>query len=161
MPRLRVPLETLFAAAAAVWAAALPLAAWVAARAHLSIAAYGASALVYTIGRLVCHQRPERSFHLSGVAMPVCARCLGIYCAAAVAALALAFYPRVDARPGRRPLRAARSVLIASTLPTLATLAVEWATGVTPANWVRALAGMPIGAAVAWIVVSARAPEVN
>ena len=34
---------------------------------------------VYQAGSLVCHQRPERSFHLAGVQLPVCARCFGLY----------------------------------------------------------------------------------
>jgi uncharacterized membrane protein len=29
----------------------------------------------------LCHQQPERSFHLSGVPMAVCSRCFGIYTA--------------------------------------------------------------------------------
>jgi hypothetical protein len=29
----------------------------------------------------------------------------------------------------------------------------EWITGVTPANWIRALAGIPFGAVIVWVVV--------
>ena len=36
----------------------------------------------YQAGSLVCHQRPERSFHLAGVQLPVCARCFGCTCPA-------------------------------------------------------------------------------
>ncbi len=36
---------------------------------------------------LVCHQRPERSFFISGVPVAVCARCLGMYVGAAVGLL--------------------------------------------------------------------------
>jgi hypothetical protein len=42
--------------------------------------------------------------------------------------------------------------LILALLPTAATLVFEWTTGVTPANWIRALAGFPLGIAVAWAV---------
>lgn len=35
----------------------------------------------------ICHQIPERSFHLAGAAIPVCARCLGLYCGFAAGAL--------------------------------------------------------------------------
>ena len=38
--------------------------------------------------RLVCHQRPERSFFLFGGSVAVCARCLGIYLGAAMGLLA-------------------------------------------------------------------------
>jgi hypothetical protein len=33
----------------------------------------------------------------------------------------------------------------------------EWTTGVTPPNTIRFLAGAPIGAAIAWLVVPALA----
>jgi uncharacterized membrane protein len=73
---------------------------------------------------------------------PVCARCTGIYLGAAVSAIALL---RVRVRESNP-----RAVLIAAVLPTAATLVFEWTTGVTPPHWVRALAGVPLGAAVAW-----------
>ena len=38
-----------------------------------------AGAVVYGVGSFICHQLPERSFHLAGFQLPVCARCLGIY----------------------------------------------------------------------------------
>ena len=34
----------------------------------------------------------------------------------------------------------------------LLSLAFEWTTGIMPANVIRALAGAPMGAAVAWII---------
>ena len=43
--------------------------------------------LLYAIGSVICHQRPERSFHLDAVQLPVCARCLGIYVGAAAGTL--------------------------------------------------------------------------
>jgi len=42
--------------------------------------------------------------------------------------------------------------LFIALIPTAATLIFEWTTGVTPGNWVRALTGVPLGAAVAWAV---------
>jgi uncharacterized membrane protein len=157
------PLPTLDAvalAAAAGWAAALPAAAWVATRPHLGGAAYAAAAVIYTIGRFVCHQRPERSFHLWGAPLPVCARCAGIYAGAALGALIFAVRGALSAR-GSWDAGRLRRVLIASAVPTLATVLVEWTTGAVPANWIRAAAGAPMGAAIAWVVVSARAPGVN
>ena len=47
-----------------------------------------AAAAVYAAGSLVCHQRPERSFHLAGAQLPVCARCLGLYVGGFVGAIA-------------------------------------------------------------------------
>ena len=46
----------------------------------------------------------------------------------------------------------ARRLLLAALAPTAITLAYEWTTGITPANWIRALAGAPLGAAVAWLI---------
>jgi len=46
-------------------------------------------------------------------------------------------------------------------LPTLATLAYEWSTNTTPSNVVRAIAGFPLGAAVAWVILSAVDDQVN
>ena len=45
---------------------------------HLSPAL---AAAVYAVGALICHQRPERSFHWDGAQLAVCARCTGIYSA--------------------------------------------------------------------------------
>jgi hypothetical protein len=46
-------------------------------------------------------------------------------------------------------------LLIVSIVPAAATLVYEWTTGDMPANWIRALSGLPIGVVVAWIVQSA------
>ena len=43
-------------------------------------------------------------------------------------------------------------MLLVAFVPTAVTLAFEWSTGVMPANWIRALAGLPLGAAVAWAI---------
>ena len=52
-------------------------------------------------------------------------------------------------------------LLIAAALPTLITLAYEWASGHMPANPIRAAAGVPIGVVVAWLVVAAADNRVN
>ena len=93
--------------------------------------------------------------------MPVCARCFGIYAGAALAAIALPFVARLKPSRVRSPvreggtLRSARMLLIVSIVPAAATLVYEWTTGDMPANWIRALSGLPIGVVVAWIVQSA------
>ena len=149
-----------FIAVAVGWFALIPLATFLAGRASpKSAVGYAVAAATYATGSLVCHQRPERSFHLFGVQMPVCARCLGIYAGAAAAAALLWL------RSGRpsEALRArsgipwpgfgfARYALVVAALPIALTLAYEWTTGATPANWIRAASGLSLGAAVAWIV---------
>ncbi len=42
---------------------------------------------LYLAFAAVCHQEPGRCFELYGIALPVCARCLGIYAGAFAAAL--------------------------------------------------------------------------
>jgi uncharacterized membrane protein len=153
MTRLRIA----FVALAIAWAALLPAAAFAASRRAPaeSSAGYAMALAVYRIGSVICHQRPERSFRLFDVQLPVCARCTGIYLGAALAAIGLLVRPtRIDRRS--LPARVgARRMLVLAVLPSAATLVFEWSTGVMPAHAVRALSGAPIGAAVAWIVCRA------
>jgi uncharacterized membrane protein len=140
-----VLLRRAFLAGSTVWMLAIPSAAFVASRPAAASAAYAFALAVYAIGHVVCHQLPARSFHLWMVALPVCARCTGIYAGAAATAIVLR-----GARV-RRQLNP-RVVLLLALVPTAATLVFEWTAGVTPSNWIRALAGVPLGAAVAWAI---------
>ena len=145
-----------FIIATATWACALVLAPFLATRAHASAFGTAFVAAVYAVGSIVCHQLPERSFHLWSVQMPVCARCTGIYVAAAASApVALRCAATV------RRSRANRVMLALALVPSSMTLVYEWTTGVAPANWIRFLAGVPIGAAVAWLLVAAGRNQVN
>jgi uncharacterized membrane protein len=149
----------MFLAGAIAWAAALPLAAAIATQTHPAAPLSLAALAVYAAGSIVCHQLPARSFHLWSAQMPVCARCTGVYAGAAIAALCLV---RVTRSPRMRPAsRTVRVRLAAAALPTLATLAIEWTTGSVPSNSVRALAGLPLGAAVAWAIAAALAPSAH
>ena len=175
------PIRTLrraFIGASVTWFVALPLATFASSRPYPPTPVYLLSFGTYLVGSLLCHQRPERSFFLWGSQMPVCARCMGIYAGAALAALALPFVARLkpsrlrsrasfgetgqsadsaEAARGGGALRSARMLLIVSIVPAAATLVYEWTTGDMPANWIRALSGLPIGVVVAWIVQSAAA----
>jgi uncharacterized membrane protein len=124
------------------WAASLLLATYVAGRASGGVV-HSFALIDYAIGSFVCHQRPERSFHLWGAQLPVCARCAGVYAGAAVAAFLPAF-------PWR--LHPARLVAAAAT-PAAVTLVYEWTTGVMPSNGIRAATGLAIGAAVMVILL--------
>jgi hypothetical protein len=189
-----------FLVLAILWVILLPVATFAASRPS-SVSSDVGQALafvVYRIGSVVCHQRPERSLHLFAAQMPVCARCTGIYLGAALTAIVVAFrgldetvkkritagnagtieektqsllgalcgktagvFTRAEAlRGASRPhvapgLGPARRVLLVSVLPSVATLVYEWSTGQMPAHWVRATSGVPLGAAVAWIVCRA------
>ncbi len=132
---------------ALAWVAILLLAA--------AAAAHGAASpfvvLTYEAAGRVCHQRPERSFHLAGVPLPVCARCFGLYASAAGGAL-LAW---IAASGGRDvPSRQARLLLGAAAIPTVVTVAAEWLQLAHPSSVARAVAALPLGAAAGWLIVT-------
>ena len=91
---------------------------------------------------LVCHQQPERSFALFGVAVAVCARCLGIYLGAAAGSLL------------RIPRHVACRLLIAAVALNL----VDWAAELSGlhGNWmgVRFALGLTLGATAAMLVIA-------
>ena len=113
--------------------------------------------MVYGIGSLVCHQIPERSFHLAGFQLPVCARCLGIY----LGAVAGAGFVLMRASAGQRVVSLAtvtvRRLAVAAAIPTLVTVALESAGIWYPSNVTRAIAGFPLGGMLALVVMSALA----
>ena len=61
--------------------------------------------------------------------------------------------------PGFNPAgvaqRRLRLTLAAAAAPTALTLIGEWTTGVAPSNTIRFAAGLPLGAAIAWVIVRA------
>jgi uncharacterized membrane protein len=115
--------------------------------------------VLYAGGALICHQLPDRSFHLQGIQLPVCARCVGLYGGAAVGSAIAAGFARRWLE--RRSLMLTQSVKLVATgvaaVPTLATFALEWGFGWPISNAVRAIAALPFGFAVALVVVSALA----
>ena len=113
--------------------------------------------LMYAAGAVICHQLPERSFHLAGFQLPVCARCLGIYAGAAAAASihVLGVFVAHSARWRLLSPAAARRVFLVSALPTVVTVALEWAGAWSGTNVVRAIAGVALGVGGALVVMSA------
>src|SRR5687767_1110777 len=107
------------------------------------------TSVVYAAASRICHQRPERSFHTHDVKWPVCARCAGLYLAAPFAALA-AFRRR--SKTALR-LQALRLVALAA-IPTALTLFWEWGGLGTPSNLVRFATAIPLGAAIAFVVIA-------
>jgi uncharacterized membrane protein len=144
---MRLMAARALAAAAIVWSVALVAAAYASARMHDAVLSSGVAAAVYGIGRFVCHQRPERSFHVWSVQLPVCARCTGIYFGAAAAALAgISGMSGVTAATYRISRPGLWLAVAAS--PAAATLVYEWTLGVTPSNGIRAASGVVLGAVV-------------
>jgi uncharacterized membrane protein len=105
-----------------------------------------ASASAYGAGSLVCHQRPERSFHASGTRFPVCARCTGLYLSGALGALA-------GWLGAPRTTRRTRILLLAAAVPTATTLVAEWFGVSAMSNAARATAAVPLGATAGWLFV--------
>ena len=114
------------------------------------------AAVVYAFGALVCHQRPERSFHWDGAQLAVCARCTGIYLGACVTAV-LAFVPPRQYASGAITARRLRTVLAVAALPTAVTVACEWAGWWHPSARLRAATGLVLGAAAGFVVAAALA----
>lgn len=142
------PAARWLSAGSLLWSGALPAAA-AAASTGAGPAAWLVP-LVYGIGHVVCHQRPERSFTWGDVAWPVCARCSGIYFGATLGALLGLIVPLgLVASPAR-----VRLWLVSSAMPVVLTLVYEWLTGEAPSNNLRAMSGGVVGTMVAWLLVS-------
>jgi len=129
---------------------------WVAALIAAPLLPGWAGAMVYGIASFVCHQVPERSFYLAGFPLPVCARCLGIYLGASVGAGAV-WIRANSGRPVSLASVTARRLAVAAASPTLFTVVPEIAGIWYPSNVTRALAGLPLGAMTALVVMSALA----
>jgi Predicted membrane protein (DUF2085) len=182
-------LTPLFAIA---WTAALFVAPAVSTRATRSAIVTDATgvpllvvAVVYTAGAAVCHQRPERSFHVGAAAMPVCARCTGLYVGFAAGLLVAAAWRRSRAggyqrsrrglggwatgRRGdwagdsrRRGSRARhpgwRGWFALAAIPVAASMGLEW-TGVPGSLASRAWSAAPVGAVIGALVACALWPR--
>jgi uncharacterized membrane protein len=111
------------------------------------------AAALYALGSRICHQRPERSFHLFAAQLPVCARCAGIYAGAAAGSLLM-----LSASVREQLVRfSPRTLLLAGAMPTLMTIIVEWSGTWAGTNDARGAAGVPLGLAVAFVVARAAA----
>ena len=153
---IRTAVRPILVALTIAWLGALVVAVFLASRPSLTLPLYALSAAVYQIGSLVCHQLPERSFYFRGAQMPVCARCTGIYIGAAAMAVAAA---RMGPPFQHRVWDRARPIVFAGALPTALTLIYEWTSGNMPGHWIRAAAGVPLGAIVLLIVLAATPAE--
>jgi len=152
---MRLARVALLGAAAAGWAAWLAVVPAVAGSASSGPAVW-AAAVTYRAGGLICHQQDARSLHVAGVRMPVCSRCFGLYAGAAAGVTgALAWLTLRCRRPAgqvRLPLTRSRWAVIASGVPTLLAWMGEHVAGLAVPDVPRALAAVPLGAAIAAIV---------
>lgn len=114
---------------------------------------------------MVCHQRPERSFHRHGAQYPVCARCLGLYVGAVIGIALWVMASGIGARPH---LRAARmtslqwkrtiSFVAAPTILSVVTGVMGWWDG---SNLFRAMLAVPLGAGIAALVAAVAAGDLR
>lgn len=111
--------------------------------------------MAYAFGALICHQRPDRSFFWGSHQFPVCARCTGIYLSAAVG-LAGWIAMKSARKWGRIPIdpRTARSVMIASALPTVLSFTTGTLGVWDGSNVTRAMLALPLGACAGIIVAA-------
>ena len=111
------------------------------------------SGLVYAFGSLICHQRPDRSFHLAAVQLPVCARCFGLYVGAATGAVVALAFAGLRGRAASPDMwgsaSALRLAIALAAVPTAVTWTSEIAGVWSSSNLVRFVAALPLGAAVA------------
>lgn len=106
----------------------------------------GATAYLYAAASRICHQLTERSFAFGGTQLPVCARCAGLYCSAALGAV-LAWLQ------APRPMPWARPALLVAAIPTGVTWALEHGGLAGFSNISRAVAALPLGAVAGWVLV--------
>ncbi len=131
-----------------------------------SRAAVISAALIYAAGAIVCHQRPERSFHRDGKQLPVCARCLGLYGGGLIGVIGWAglggLGRSVSAR-ARRVLQSSRLRLwlVFMALPTLLTMATAWLGWWDAPNVPRTLLALPFGAAIGALVCAVVAGDLR
>ena len=105
------------------------------------------AALTYLAGGALCHQRPERSFHVAGAQLPVCARCAALYSSAAVGMLA---WVLVRGRRERQPVDPRRALgwLLAAAAPAVLSVAASSSGLWDGSNVTRAAMSLPLGVAL-------------
>jgi uncharacterized membrane protein len=122
------------------------------------------AAVMYVAGSLICHQRPERSFHVGAAQLPVCARCLGLYAGGALGVLVWIAFTGLGRRPSARAaawLTRVRVVLITAAIPTLISVITAWLGVWDPGNVLRATLALPLGAAAGAVVAAVSARDLE
>jgi uncharacterized membrane protein len=110
----------------------------------------GLSSPLYSFFSLICHQMPDRSFHVLGEKFGVCSRCFGVYFGLIFGFVIYPFWRRID---DIEPI--SRIWLFLSLVP----IGIDWLLGVT-GIWAntftsRFLTGLLLGAACSTFIVPA------
>ena len=153
-PRLPPTGAAHFNSAMLVIAVAVAAVAWFALVVLAPVLPPSLAAVVYAAGGFVCHQLPDRSFHWHGAQLAVCARCTGIYLGACGAAI-LAPLPASTFAPWLESRARVGWLIGGAAVPTLVTVAAEWAGWWQPSAITRAITGVLLGVAGAIVVIAA------
>ncbi len=110
----------------------------------------GVSNPVYSFFSYLCHQMPERSFHLDGHSFAVCSRCFGVYFGLLFGFIVYPFFRNIyETEPF------SRIWLFLALVP----IGIDWSLTVfglwENTHWSRFLTGMILGAACAVFIVPA------
>jgi uncharacterized membrane protein len=103
---------------------------------------------VYRFFQPICHQRPERSFHLVGEKLAVCVRCSSIYFSFLVGVV---LYPFVRGLHNTRT--PSRALLFATLSPIVLEVASEWVGLYQSSALTRSLTGAFLGFILSFIVL--------
>ena len=141
------------------WAAAIALAPVIGQRAGAGVFLSG---LTYLAGSVVCHQLPDRSFHLAGAQLPVCARCTGLYVGGALGSIAWLVWRRVRPRDAASLDRRRATMTIAIVAaPTIITGATAFLGVWDVSNTSRALLALPLGVAAGAVLAAAASNDLS
>jgi uncharacterized membrane protein len=113
----------------------------------------GPASFLYLSTSRICHQRPERSFSISGFQMPVCARCTGLYLSGALGAVGAWLRRRAPGQRSRTVSSRARPALLLAALPTAVTVALEVLGAARFSNITRTAAAVPLGVVAGYLFV--------
>jgi len=99
------------------------------------------------IGRLVCHQIPERTFWIGNRYLPVCARCTGAYFGFYIGYLLLPLRRKEESGPPNL------WITLLMTAPLIVDAATQWMGFRTSTNELRLMTGLLFGVALAPLLV--------
>ncbi len=98
----------------------------------------------------ICHQNPDRSFHLMGHPLAVCSRCSGIYIGFLLGVIIYPFFKGFN-----RKSLAPRWVLVAGMLPTIFEFVLSRCGIIGSGLFFRSITGLILGGVTAFYVIPA------
>ena len=111
-------------------------------------------AIIFSVGSVICHQIPERSFYWAGQQFPVCARCTGLYVSGTLGLIAWITIRAARRRPVAIDPGVALRLLAIAAVPTAVSLAAGLAGLWDGSNVTRAVLAVPLGGTAGAIVAA-------